>query len=546
MDKYPMPVSSLVARSLLAGNPGKPVVILGAGVVGRSLVRMLVSSGFHPVIVDEAKLSPESRSLLRDCAGGHEITFFDSWSGSSDELQALKEVQAVLGIFSSGIMTTSSFYRLVASTGMALIGEMDFALSVLGQPQVAVTGTNGKTTTVSLLDFIFKRAERDSCLLGNVGTAFSSLVEPSSLLTTTSAPKSSVIAEVSSYQLESSTELHPKVAICLNITPDHLDKHGSLESYVEAKGRIFAHQTASDWAVVYADDPLCLQAVSAARSSLVQITANQEKAQEKAREPSGQNLVTIKGCILTLCLSELEEVYDLESANLFGHHNMVNAASAIAASRILGIPQSVVLRATLDFEPLQHRIQKFSSVRDVVWINDSKSTNVDSVEVAVRAVSERYPGLPVSLLVGGLSKGGPWENIRNYCGKPLREVVFFGQDRLAIAACVIPEGCAGTNGGEPPCQHVIGGREEGSGGVQKAPDQTKAVDQVRYSLMNTLQDATKYLATTAEPGTVVLLSPGGASFDEFKNYADRGEKFMFWVKEFSSLTGTTTKRETCC
>jgi UDP-N-acetylmuramoylalanine--D-glutamate ligase len=337
---------------------------------------------------------------------------------------------------SPGVPNEAPVVVAARERGMPVVGELELAWRLLPNRFVAVTGTNGKTTTTELLGAIWRAAGLPVALAGNVGTPLSSLVGEVE-------PEATVVCEVSSFQAEDSEALAPDTALLLNITEDHLDRHGSVEAYREAKLRLFRNQTAEQVAVV----------------------------------PRG---VEVPGAARRVEFGELPLA--AEEIRLRGAHNLENAMGASAAAIASGVPEDAVAAALRTFAGVPHRLEEVGSVNGVLYVNDSKATNVSS---AVRGI-EAFEG-GVHVILGGSMKGGGFDGLRD----PLSS--------RAVAAYLIGEAA-----------DRLEADLDGTVPLRRSGDLATAV-----------RDA----SAAAAPGEVVLLSPACASFDQFADYEERGDAF---------------------
>jgi len=341
---------------------------------------------------------------------------------------------------SPGVPSEAPVIAAARERGLPMFGELELAWRLLPNRFVAVTGTNGKTTTTELLGAIWRQADLPVALAGNVGTPLAALVREVDESTT-------IVCEVSSFQAEDSQAFAPDTALLLNVTEDHLDRHGSLEAYREAKLRVFANQTPEHVAVV----------------------------------PPG---VEVPGSARRIEFRALP--LPTEEIRLRGAHNIENAMGASAAAIASGVPDEAVAVALRTFPGVPHRLEEVGSVNGVLYVNDSKATNVSS---AVRGV-EAFDG-GVHVILGGSLKGGGFEG--------LREAV--------VARCV--------------AAYLIG---EAAGRLEADLDGTVPLER-----SGDLQTAVRAAAGVAQPGEVVLLSPACASFDQFRDYEERGDTFRALV-----------------
>ena len=355
---------------------------------------------------------------------------------SVDGVELLDGVGCV--VKSPGVPNEAPVIVAARQRGVAVLGELELAWRLLPNPLVAVTGTNGKTTTTELLAAIWREADLPVAVAGNVGTPLSALVGEVDAGAT-------IVCEVSSFQAEDSEALAPDTALLLNITEDHLDRHGSMEAYREAKLRLFRNQTAEQVAVV----------------------------------PPG---VEVPGAARRVEFGPLP--LRAEEIRLRGEHNLENARGAAAAAIESGVSQEAVARALRTFAGVPHRLEEVGSVNGVLYVNDSKATNVSS---AVRGI-EAFDG-GVHVILGGSLKGGGFEGLREAVASRCVAAYLIGE-----AADQLAQDLAGT----VP--------------LQRSGDLAAAV-----------RDA------VAQPGEVVLLSPACASFDQFRDYEERGERFRALV-----------------
>jgi UDP-N-acetylmuramoylalanine--D-glutamate ligase len=370
---------------------------------------------------------------------------------------------------SPGVPRDAPLLAAAVRRGIPIRSEIEIAAALLACPLVAITGTNGKSTTTSLVGLALERAGRRTFTGGNLGTPLIAAVD--------TAPEIAV-AEVSSFQLEWVERFRPHVGGLLNVTPDHLDRHGTLAEYRDTKARLFAAQGTDDFAVVNRDDPEAWRAVAGVRARIVSFGA----------EPVPCGAFAGEGFAALRLPDAPEERYALGRTRLVGRHNVENILAAITLARLAGADAAAVQAAIDDAEPLPHRLARVAERGGVAWFDDSKATNVGA---AARSV-ESFAG-PVILLAGGVDKGGGYAALAAAARGKVRIALVFGAARDAISAAL------------------------GDAGV--------AVERVR-----SLDEAVARAAGVAVPGDSVLLAPACASFDMFTDYAARGRAFRAAVE----------------
>jgi len=427
--------------------PPGPWLVVGLERSGAACARALWQRGEPVIGVDVGE--PEQAEALRH--EGIEI------STGSDGVEELQRARAV--VRSPGVPNEAAVLVAARDAGTPIYSELELGWRMLESPFVAVTGTNGKTTTVELLGEIWRAAGKPVAVAGNVGTAVSSLVGQIGAETT-------VICEASSFQLEDSVAFRPEVAVLLNIEPDHLDRHGDFESYRRAKLELFAFQDQDDFAV----GPEAMLELTGGGAQRVSVSAD---AQHGAELELRDGLICWQGTAL-LAASEVR---------LRGAHNLENALCAAAAALSLGIDGEAVTAALKSFAGVEHRLEELGSSEGVLWVNDSKATNVASAVVALAAFQQ-----PLLLIAGGEAKGQRFGALGEAAAASVRSAFLIGEDADLIA--------------------------ESFDGL------------VEYSRCESLEVAIAAAAAAAAEGEVVLLSPACASFDQFPGgYQQRGDEF---------------------
>jgi UDP-N-acetylmuramoylalanine--D-glutamate ligase len=432
----------------------KQVTVVGMGRTSVALVRLLLREGAMPFVSDaenRASLAPykeelEGLGVPYECGNHSPLAF--------------QRCQVVIP--SPGVPPGIEPIARAAAHGAALVSELDFAFSRCKAPVIAITGTNGKTTTTELVAAMVRACGFRVALAGNNALPFSgALLDP--------VPPDYVVLEVSSYQLETSREFHPWIGAILNVTPDHLARHKTLEQYAAEKAKLFARQSAQEFAIVCADDPVCaeLSKQTAARRLAFSI----EKRVSDGLWVDGQ-----------IIREGTQEVASRADVRLPGRHNLANAVAALTAVRAGGFDWVKCVQALRAFRGVEHRIESVATIDGVRFVNDSKSTNVDSLRVAL----ESFEG-PIVLIAGGRGKGSDYRVLRDLMSKHVKAMVTIGEDAPKL--------------------------EEAFGNL------------VPYVRAATLEEAVNRAQERAASGDTVLLSPGCASFDWFSNFEERGRAF---------------------
>jgi UDP-N-acetylmuramoylalanine--D-glutamate ligase len=379
------------------------------------------------------------------------------------------------------------------------VSELELGVELHGGRAVVVTGSNGKSTTVSLIHHILTRSGQPAFLCGNVGTP---VIASEEILAPSSVTRSTLVVEASSYQLESCTVLHPEVSVFLNITDNHLERHGSIERYAAAKSRALRLQSTGDIGIFNGDDPIVRRMAQKCSASAVYFGRRETHEMEKLshRWAAIQYLPGEKSTVDVQWEQGVEQ-YDLTNISLLGLHNRYNVAASILAARALGVTQQDIQAALPSFRPLLHRLELVIDAEGTTVINDSKSTTVAATVAAYSTVKESYPGRPVILMIGGLSKAGSWEPLLSMIDPKDTEVppvLCFGKDAPLLSSHCRAKG-------------------------------------ISHAVYATLRDATTFaMRPPYDDGRVVLLSPGCASFDEFADFEERGIEFKRFVAELSA------------
>jgi len=373
-------------------------------------------------------------------------------------------------VVSPGVPVDVPLLEQARARGIPVIGEIELAARFLKGRIVAITGSNGKTTTTALTGGVLSMGRWESLVGGNIGTAAISLVDEST-------DDSYLVLEVSSFQLETVQSFHPFIAVILNITPDHLDRHNTFQAYVDAKARIFENQTSEDFAVLNADDPTCVGLAGRTKARKIWFSRKQEV--EAGAFLRHNKIVWRDG--------DEREIMPVSEIKLKGAHNLENVLAAVCAGMLVQTEPSRIRRAVQDFKAVEHRLEYVATVRGVEFYNDSKATNVDATIKAL----ESFPA-NIHLILGGKDKGSDYTVLKPLLQERARRVYTIGAAAEKI--------------------------ESHLGGI------------VEVMRAGTLEAAVKRAAASAQAGDVVLLAPACASFDQFENYEHRGRVFKQTVQ----------------
>jgi UDP-N-acetylmuramoylalanine--D-glutamate ligase len=435
--------------------------IIGAARSGLAVARLLKARGAEVFVSDAAPAEQLQDSIAE--LERHAIAY--ECGGNTERL-----LRTDVLVLSPGVPSDIPIVREAQARGHRVVGEMEVASWFCPGPIIAITGTNGKTTTTALLGRIFEDARRPAIVAGNIGNAFSQAVE-------SMTEQHTAILEVSSFQLDTIETFKPNVAVLLNITPDHLDRYGnSMERYTAAKGRVFMNQREGDTVVYNADDAVVRTLVERG------VHPGVKKLPFSVSQilPEG---ACVRGRKLVIRMSgEEREVIATGDISIKGAHNLMNAMAAALAASVMRIP-TASLRATLrNFKGVEHRLEFVRELHGVMYVNDSKATNVDSVWYALQSFSG-----PIVLLLGGRDKGNDYSRLVPLVRDRVKAIIAIGES----------------------ASKVVG-----------AFERVKPVHTA-----GSMREAVQLAAAAATAGDVVLLSPACASFDWFRNYEHRGNVF---------------------
>ncbi len=440
----------------------KRIVILGAGESGAGAAVLAKKEGFDVFVSDMSRIAPHYQQMLNDRG-----ILWEEGHHTADLILNADEI-----IKSPGIPDTAPMVAQAIATGIPVVSEIEFAGRYTSSKMICITGSNGKTTTTSLIYHIFRSAGYDAGLAGNIGHSLA--------LQVAEEPHEYYIIELSSFQLDNMYDFRANIAVLLNITPDHLDRYSfEMQNYVDAKMRIIQNQTRDDAFVYWNDDPIIKRELEKYDIRAIQYPFSELKEKGSIGYiEAGQYVI------------EQPEPFNMEqeSLSLTGRHNIYNSLAAGIASRVAGIKSDVIRQSLSDFPGVEHRLERVCTVRGVNYVNDSKATNVDACWYALDSMKT-----PVVLIVGGKDKGNDYDPIKPLVREKCRAVVYLGADNQKLHDNFDPLGLP-----------------------------------VRDT--HSMKECVAACYELAEPGDTVLLSPCCASFDLFKNMEDRGEQFKTLVR----------------
>lgn len=460
------------------------MLVLGLGISGIESVLFLRRLGIRVIAVERedgvliAKGKYGSR-LPELAASGAELIF-----GVSGEALSLHLSGVSLALLSPGVPRTSTEVQTINAAHIPCTTELALGLAVQRRPTVIVTGSNGKTTTVHLITHLLRTAGRSPSLVGNVGTpVVTALGDEIFAEVSDDRP---LVVEASSYQLED-FDFVPQIGIFLNLSDNHLERHGTMERYFDAKANLFRHMSAAESAIINVDDQWGQRLLQATSASILSVSTGSFYGDGARIEYDPRQKLNS----IVLCLGGKRESFDLSRCGLLGLHNRYNVGAAICAARLFGASHEYVQLGLKSFAPLEHRIEPLSNIAHPLVLNDSKATTVAATLAAFQTVREAYPDRAIVLLLGGLMKQGSWNPLREAllaARESLRKIVFFGADGARVHAAF----CA---------------------------------DDFTTSIVPDVRAAVIEARNASKGADVVLFSPGCASFDEFADFEDRGRFF---------------------
>jgi UDP-N-acetylmuramoylalanine--D-glutamate ligase len=442
----------------------KRIVILGSGESGTGAAILAKQKGFDVFVSDLGNIKEQYKKILAE-----NNILFEENKHTADLILNADEI-----IKSPGIPSTAPIMQQIYEREIPVISELEFAARYTDAYKICITGSNGKTTTTSLIYHLMKKAGLNVGMAGNIGKSFAYQVATENF--------DYYVLEISSFQLEDMYEFKADIAILLNITPDHLDRYNyDLQKYVDAKFRITQNLTEEDYFIYCSDDELTIRELEKIVIRAQQLPFSLEhKHTPGAYVQNNQMIIDLKNVNFSMSIEELA---------LKGKHNTYNSMAAGIAGNVLQIRKDIIREALMDFKGVEHRLEKVQNVNGVEFINDSKATNVNSVWYALECMTA-----PVVWIAGGTDKGNDYSVLNDLVSRKVKALICLGKDNSKLH---------------------------------------KAFDNIIPTIIDTqsMEDAVKKAYQLANKDDVVLLSPACASFDLFDNYEDRGRKFKQAVKE---------------
>ena len=447
----------------------KNVLVFGTGISGIAAAGLLENKGAHPVLFDgNAELEEQVIRAKLPEGSRAEILLGDL---TEEQIRSLDLV-----VFSPGVPTDLPLVNRLREAGLKIWGEIELAYECSRGDVLAITGTNGKTTTTSLLGAIMQHAKESAFIVGNIGIPYTQIVEETK-------ESSVTVAEISSFQLETIEQFRPKVSAILNITPDHLNRHHTMEEYIRVKELITKNQTEEDTCVLNYEDEVLREFGKTLKCQVIFFSSL--RTLEKGIYLNGEMIEYNDGSSTTTICS-------VKELNLPGRHNYENVCAATAMALAYGISLEDIRYVLVRFKAVEHRIEYVTGVNGVVYYNDSKGTNPDAAIKGIQAMDR-----PTLLIGGGYDKNSSYEEWINAFDGKVRYLVLLGQTKEKIAEAARKCGF----------EHVI--------------------------MTESLEEAVAFCAEHAEPGDAVLLSPACASWGMFPNYEVRGKRFKELVYQLN-------------
>lgn len=440
----------------------KNVLLVGLAKTGVSTIKKLNKLGAN-IIVNDIKPKEKLEGIIEEIDNLDNIEYV-----LGKHLENIENID--LTIVSPGVPLDLPFIEKIKSEGIKIIGEVELAYKLSKNPTfIGITGTNGKTTTTSLVGEMFKKANKDTYIVGNIGNPVIDTVDLTN-------ENSYLVTELSSFQLESIEDFKPKVSTIINITEDHLNRHHTMENYINAKARIFKNQDKADFTILNYDDSIVRDLGESSNGNVLYFSIKEEVKQGAYLDKNNNIVIKVGGEELVLMnKSEL---------SLPGNHNLENAMSAILMAYVLNIDTDVIIDTLRTFKGVEHRLEFVTNKDGIMFVNDSKGTNPDSTIKAITSYEK-----PIVLIAGGYEKQSDFTEMIKYATKNVKALVLLGQTAEKIETTA---------------------KEHGIDNISKVEDMEAAVKKA-YEI--------------AESGDVVLLSPACASWDMYPNFEARGLDF---------------------
>jgi len=447
---------------------GKEFLVVGLARSGLAAANFLITHGARVTVTDLqtrnelGEIVDRLSSAVQLSLGGHR----------PDEFLGVDTI-----VLSPGVPRSIPVLQAAASEGVEIISEVELGYRFIEGSFVGVTGSNGKTTTTTLIGEILRKAGKKQVVAGNIGTPLTSFIDDPSV----NDKETTFVVELSSFQLETVVQLRCNIALMLNITPDHMDRYADFDAYRAAKSRIFQNQTAKDFAVVNVDDPDALAASTGIESRLFPFSSERQL----------ETGAFLKSNELQIRWKKQElSILSVDDLKLKGTHNIENALAAASAAFLLGVSKKATVDAIREFPGVEHRLEFVLRYRGVDYYNDSKATNVDSAIRAIQAFDQ-----PLVLIMGGLDKHTDFSTLRAAISNNVVQVILLGTAKEKLASVL--------------------------------SDRVKVVES------DSLENAVQIASQSASAGQIVLLAPACASFDMFDDYEHRGRVFKQSVRRLS-------------
>lgn len=440
----------------------KHIAVIGMARTGIATANFLAAHGARVVLTEQ-----KNREEFADASSALDSKIKTAFGNSAPP------VDAELIVLSPGVDINSPFLDDARKRGTAIISEIELAYHFNSAPIIAVTGTNGKTTTTTLIGNLLEQSGKKMRVGGNIGIPFISLIGGET--------PDYMVLEVSTFQLEAIERFRPKIALILNITPDHLNRHKTMKQYAELKGNIAKNQTDEDFLVLNADDPLALKAAEDKKAKKLHFSLEKEVAEG----------AWVRDGIIRLRIgSQEQEICEITCLKQNMQWQVENLLAVVITGALAGVDARIMAETLKNFPGLEHRLELVTTVRGIDFVNDSKGTNVGSVLKSLNSFTR-----PIILIVGGQDKGNDFSPLKPLFKKKVKHLILIGEAKSKIRQIL---------NGTPSCEEA-----------------------------DTLETAVSAAMRHAVPGDVVLLSPACASFDMFRDYADRGNQFKTIVSRLS-------------